>query len=96
MKAKFQQKIILNYIMVNPKENLNIVFKTTFQNTGNETELSKYTWQLKDESKNYNIRWKIFMYARPYKCDTRRLRSVPKREICHFACRSGIFTKQEN
>ena len=55
MKAKFQQKIILNYIMVNPKENLNIVFKTTFQDTGNETELSKYTWQLKDESKNYNI-----------------------------------------
>ena len=96
MKAKFQQKIILNYIMVHTKENLNIVFTTTFQDRGNETELSKYTWQLKGESKNYNIRWKIFMYAKPYKCDTRRLRSVPKREICHFACRSGIFTKQEN
>ena len=35
-------------------------------------ELSKYIWQLKDESKNYNIRWKIFLYETPYKCGTRR------------------------
>ena len=34
----------------------------SFRDRGNETELlSKYIWQLKDESKNYNIRWKIFM-----------------------------------
>ena len=29
MKLKFQQKIILNYIMVHAKENLNLVFITT-------------------------------------------------------------------
>ena len=44
----------------------------SFRDRGNETELSKYIWQLKDESKNYNIRWKIFMYATPNKCGTRR------------------------
>ena len=34
----------------------------SFRNRGNETELPKYIWQLKDESKNYNMCWKIFMY----------------------------------
>ena len=37
-----------------------------------EAELSKYIWQLKHESKNYNIRWEIFMYATTYKFSTRR------------------------
>ena len=44
----------------------------SFRDRGNETELSKYIWQLKDESKSYNISWSIFMYATPYKCGTRR------------------------
>ena len=44
----------------------------SFQDRGNEMELSKYIWQLKDESKDYNIRWKIFLYATPYKYGTRR------------------------
>ena len=30
----------------------------SFRDWGNETELSKCIWQLKDESKNYNISWK--------------------------------------
>ena len=54
-------------------------FKSRFYNhtkplrdRGNETGLSNYIWQLKDESKNYNIRWKIFMYTKPYECGTRR------------------------
>ena len=37
----------------------------SFRVRGNETELSKYIWQLKDESKNYKVRWKIFMHAPP-------------------------------
>ena len=44
----------------------------SFRDRRNETELSKYIWQLKDESKSYNIRWIISMYATPYKCGTRR------------------------
>ena len=43
----------------------------SFRDRGNETELSKYIWQLKDKFKNCSIRWKIFMYATPYKCGTR-------------------------
>ena len=58
----------------------------SFRNRDNETELPKYIWQLKDESKNHNMCWKICM----------TLRSMPNREICHCACRSGTFTKQEN
>ena len=42
-----------------------------FRDRGNETELSKYIWQLKDKSENYNIRWKLSIYATPYKCDAR-------------------------
>ena len=45
--------------------------KKSFRDRGNETELSKYIWQLKDESKNYNIYCKRFMYATPNKCGTR-------------------------
>ena len=44
----------------------------SFLDRGNETELPKYIWQPKDESKSYNIRWNIFMYETPYKCGTRR------------------------
>ena len=33
----------------------------SFRDRGNETELSKYMWQLKDKSKSYNMRWNIFM-----------------------------------
>ena len=44
----------------------------SFRDRGNETELSKYIWQLKDESKSYNRRWNMFMYATPYKYGTRR------------------------
>ena len=45
---------------------------TSFWDRGNETELPKSIWQLKGESKNYNIQWKIFSYSTPYKCGTRR------------------------
>ena len=44
----------------------------SFRDSGYETELSKYIWQLKDESKNYKVRLKVFMYATLYKCGTRR------------------------
>ena len=44
-----------------------------FRDRDNEMELLKYICQLKDESRNYyNIHWKIFMYAMPYKCGARR------------------------
>ena len=60
--------------MVLTKENLNLVFITTRNHFEIEVmkQLSKYIWQLKDESKSCNIRWSIFMYATPYKCGTRR------------------------
>ena len=44
-----------------------------FRSSGNETELSNYIWQLKGKSKNYNILWKIFMHATPYRRLYRRL-----------------------
>ena len=44
----------------------------SFREKGHETEFSKYIWQLKDESKNDRLRWKIFIYVTPYKCGTRR------------------------
>ena len=44
----------------------------SFRDKSNETELSKYISQLKDQSKSYNIRWNIIIYATPYKCGTIR------------------------
>ena len=32
----------------------------------NETELSKYIWQLKDKEIEYNIKWKIIRKSSPY------------------------------
>ena len=75
MKSKCQKKIILNYIFVHLKENLNLVFTTTQYHF--EIEVMKWSFQStfgnrSCESKNYNIRWKLFMYATPYKCVTKR------------------------
>ena len=50
-------------------------FKTRFTNhktsithkaKQHSTELSKYIWQLKDKSANYDIKWKILKQAAPY------------------------------
>ena len=38
----------------------------------NETELSKYLWQLKDKEINYNIKWKIIRKASPYNPQSER------------------------
>ena len=74
MKLKFQQKIILNYIMVHAKENLNLVFITTRNHF--KIEVTKRSFQihwrqLKGKSENYNVRWKLSIYATLYKCGTR-------------------------
>ena len=63
----------------------------SFRGSGNETKLSKYIWSMKDESKNYNICWKLFMYATPYKYDTRRCNL----SIYHCVCTPGA-SKQDN
>ena len=52
-----------------------------FRGTANETKFPKYIWQLMDQSENYNIRWKIFMYATPCNCGTR----------CCNLCRTGKY-----
>ena len=48
--------------------------KITFQHRKytNNTELSKYIWQLKDNSINFNIKWSITARARPYNNMTKR------------------------
>ena len=38
----------------------------------NDTELSKYIWDLQDSSQQYQIEWDIVHHAAPYKCGTRR------------------------
>ena len=48
--------------------------KITFQHRKytNNTELSKYIWQLKDDSINFNIKWSIIARAWPYNNTTKR------------------------
>ena len=38
----------------------------------NETELSKYIWQLNDKNIDFNLKWEIDAFTFPYKCGTRR------------------------
>ena len=38
----------------------------------NETELSKYIWQLNDKNIDFNLKWKIGAFTSPYKCGIRR------------------------
>jgi predicted GIY-YIG superfamily endonuclease len=38
----------------------------------NETELSKYVWKLKEEKKNYSIKWKILKQCQPYSNTTKK------------------------
>jgi hypothetical protein len=38
----------------------------------NETELSKFIWNLKDNKIKHSIKWSIAAHASPYRCGTRR------------------------
>ena len=42
--------------------------KTSFKlsKNRNSTELSKHIWKLKDENKNFDIKWKIIKKCKPY------------------------------
>ena len=48
--------------------------KTSFNNEKkkNDTELSKYVWQLKDRKQKYDITWKIVARAKAYSNQTKR------------------------
>ncbi len=54
--------------------------KTAFKNASkrNNTELSKYIWNLKDQQKDYNIEWEILRAAKPYSNKTKRC------ELCNL------------
>ena len=38
----------------------------------NESELSKYLWDLKDNNTDFTLRWSIESFASPYKCGSMR------------------------
>ena len=38
----------------------------------NETELSKYLWQLNDNKVDFSLKWEIGAFTSPYKCGTCR------------------------
>ena len=79
------------------------VHKHSFVNREREVDtcLSKYIWQLKDENKNFDIKWTLHRKAYPYQCGTRKcdlcltekleiLKSDPK---CTLNKRSEIMNK---
>ena len=48
--------------------------RTSFNNKAyaERTELSKYVWKLKEEGKDYSIKWSIKMRAHPYRSGSKR------------------------
>ena len=48
----------------------------------NDTELSKCVWKLKDEGKEYVVKWTIARRAFTYKCGTRRCDLCLSEKVC--------------
>ena len=38
----------------------------------NDTKISKYLWNFKEENPDYNLQWSIKAYGSPYKCGTKK------------------------
>ena len=68
----------------------------SFRDRDNETELSKYIWQLNDDSENYNICWKIFIYATPYKSGTTRCDLCPTEKFVIARADQEYLLKKRN
>ena len=61
----------------------------------NETELSKFLWKLKDESKDYALSWDIAVRATPYKCGTRRCDLCLAEKVCIIRAEpKGLLNKR--
>ena len=48
----------------------------------NDTTLSKYIWELKDNGTNFNIHWSIVKRAKAYKGSTRRCNLCLTEKLC--------------
>ena len=57
----------------------------------NDTELSKYIWSLKDENKDFDIRWSIFKKSSGYSIVSKscNLCLLEKLVICNFKKKTG-------
>ena len=75
---EFQQKIILSYIMVHAKQNLNLVPRAKYiRERGIEVDLSKYTWQLINQSKKLQL-----TFESTYVYNTLQMRHKTLWDIC--------------
>ena len=71
--SKKKHTYILAHLMKSSSIGTTIT-KNSFRNQDyeNETELSKYIWQLKRNGTQANLKWSIAVYGTLYKCGTRR------------------------
>ena len=62
----------------------------------NDTELSKYIWSLKDENKDFDIRWSIFKKSSGYSIVSKscNLCLLEKLVICNFKEKDRLLNKQ--
>ena len=62
----------------------------------NDTELSKYIWSLKDENKDFDIRWSIFKKSSGYSIVSKscNLCLLEKLVICNFKEKNRLLNKQ--
>ena len=75
---EFQQKIRLSYIMVHAKQNLNLVPRAKYiRERGIEVDLSKYTWQLINQSKKLQL-----TFESTYVYNTLQMRHKTLWDIC--------------
>ena len=75
--------------------------KTSFRHSHgrrNETELSKYVWNLQDAKKPFQIRWKILKKCKPYSniskkctlCLNEKFIIICKKELCSLNSRNEL------
>ena len=62
----------------------------------NDTKLSKYIWSLKDESKNFNIKWSILKKSSGYSIISKSCNHclLEKLVICNFKEKDRLLNKR--
>ena len=74
--------------------------KTSFRHSkrSNETQLSKYVWNLQNEKKTFQIKWKILKKCKPYSnvskkcslCLNEKFIIICKKELCSLNRRNEL------
>ena len=62
----------------------------------NSTELSKYVWSLKDQQKEFTIKWSVLRRAHPYTPGSRRCQLCLEEKLCIATAAKGTLLNKRS